>query len=45
MVMRVSVFGTEDIKMMDVEGTSDVYIRAFFDSKKDPLETDTHYRC
>lgn len=44
-IMRVCVFGTEDIKMMDVEGTSDVYIRGFFDSRKDPLETDTHYRC
>lgn len=30
---------------MDAEGTSDVYIRAFFDSRKDALETDTHYRC
>lgn len=43
--MRVCVFGTKDIAMMDVEGTSDVYIRGFFDSKKDALETDTHYRC
>jgi hypothetical protein len=31
--------------MMDDEGTSDVYIRSFFDSRKDALETDTHYRC
>jgi len=31
--------------MMDDEGTSDVYIRVFFDSRKDALETDTHYRC
>ena len=31
--------------MMDFEGTSDVYICAFFDSRKDALETDTHYRC
>lgn len=29
---------------MDVEGTSDVFIRAFFDSNS-ALETDTHYRC
>ncbi len=43
--MRVCIFDTKEIKMMDAEGTSDVYIRAFFDSKKDPLETDTHYRC
>lgn len=44
-IMRVCIFDTKDIKMMDVEDTSDVYIRAFFDSKKDALETDTHYRC
>jgi len=43
--MRLSVFNTKEIKMMDDEGTSDVFIRAFFDSKKDALETDTHYRC
>lgn len=30
--------------MMDAEGTSDVFIRSFFDSKK-ALETDTHFRC
>lgn len=43
--MRVCIFDTKEIKMMDDEGTSDVYIRAFFDSKKGALETDTHYRC
>ena len=43
-MMRVSVFGTEEIKMMDDEGTSDVFIRCFFDTKN-ALETDTHYRC
>ena len=31
--------------MMDAGGTSDVYIRSFFDSRRDALETDTHYRC
>jgi hypothetical protein len=31
--------------MMDVEGTSDVYCRAFFDSREEVHETDTHYRC
>lgn len=44
-MMRVCVFDTEGIKMMDAEGTSDVFIKAFFDPKKDALETDTHYRC
>lgn len=29
---------------MDVEGTSDVFIRSYFDNK-DAQETDTHYRC
>lgn len=43
--MRVCIFGTENVIMMDDEGTSDVFFRCFFDSKKDALETDTHYRC
>lgn len=43
--VRVCVFDTVGIKMMDAEGTSDVYCRAFFDSKKEVKETDTHYRC
>ena len=30
---------------MDAEGTSDVFIRAFFDSKEQTKETDTHFRC
>ena len=30
--------------MMDVEGTSDVFIRAFFDDQDDHT-TDTHWRC
>lgn len=30
---------------MDSEGTSDVYGRAFFDSREEVHETDTHYRC
>lgn len=42
--MRVCIFDTKEIKMMDVEGTSDVFIRAFFDSRN-ALETDTHFRC
>ena len=45
MQMRVCVFDTRDIKMMDDEGTSDVFIRAYFDSRHGALETDTHYRC
>jgi len=29
--VRVIVWDTVDIKMMDVEGTSDVFFRSFFD--------------
>ena len=43
--IRLVVWDTKDIKMMDAEGTSDVYFRAFFDSGKDAKETDTHFRC
>ena len=43
--VRVVVFDTLDILAMDFEGTSDVYCRAFFDSKDQTKETDTHYRC
>ena len=43
-MMRVCIFGTEEIKMMDDGGTSDVFFRCFFDSKKDAQETDTHFR-
>lgn len=31
--------------MMDLEGTSDIYFRGFFDTKDDVQESDTHYRC
>ena len=41
---RVSIFNGKDIKMMDVEDCSDAFMRCFFDSRKDSLETDTHYR-
>ena len=42
--VRVVIWDTKDIKMMDVEGTSDVFIKCFFDNKN-ALETDTHFRC
>jgi len=41
---RVVVWKTRDIEMMDVEGTSDVFIRAYFESNNDK-KTDTHWRC
>lgn len=42
--VRVVVWDTKELKEMDVEGTSDVFVRAYFDgtSSKD---TDCHYRC
>lgn len=42
--VRVCVFGTQKVKMMDIEGTSDVFFRAHID-ENDKQETDTHYRC
>ena len=41
---RIVIYDTRDITLMDVEGTSDAYVKAFFDPK-DAKETDTHYRC
>lgn len=29
---------------MDFEGTSDVYLRGFFDTAEETQETDTHFR-
>jgi hypothetical protein len=42
--VRLVVYETRNISMMDIEGTSDVYAKAFFDPS-DAKETDTHYRC
>lgn len=42
--VRLVVWDTKEIIAQDVEGTSDVFIRAFFDTK-DSKETDCHYRC
>lgn len=43
--VRLVIWDTLDVVCMDVEGTSDVYCKAFFDSKEETHETDTHYRC
>jgi len=43
--IRLVIFDTVDIKMMDAEGTSDVYCRAYFDTRQEVHETDTHFRC
>lgn len=37
------VWDTKDIEMMDIEGTSDVFIRTSLGNAS--KETDTHYRC
>lgn len=42
--VRLVVWDTEEVIMADAEGTSDVFIRSFFDQEKDQ-ETDTHFRC
>ena len=42
--VRFIVWETEDIKMMDVEGTSDVYVIGYV-TQDDIQKTDVHYRC
>ena len=42
--IRLSVMDTENLPIMDAEGTSDIYIKAFFD-EDDIKYTDTHFRC
>ena len=42
--VRVVIWDTKDIISQDWEGTSDVFIKAYFD-QKEIKETDCHYRC
>lgn len=42
--LRLVVWQTKNVKCLDVEGTSDIFIRAFLDSDHEQV-TDTHYRC
>lgn len=42
--VRLVIWNTKDVVSADWEGTTDCFIRAFFDTK-DPRESDTHYRC
>ena len=42
--LRIVVWDTKDVKDMDMEGVSDVFIKAWMDDK-DKKETDTHFRC
>ena len=41
--MRVVIWSSEELKMMDAEGTTDGFVRCFFDSD-DRKDTDTHFR-
>ncbi len=45
MEVRLVIWDTVDVICMDAEGTSDVYIRAFFDTNEQVRQTDTHFRC
>ena len=42
--VRFIVWETEDMEMMDIEGTSDIYVIAYFD-QEEIQKTDVHYRC
>lgn len=41
--VRVIVWDTEELKIMDCEGTTDGFVRCFFDSER-AKDTDTHFR-
>lgn len=41
--VRIVIWDTEDLEIMDAEGTTDGFIRCFFDSG-DTKDTDTHFR-
>ena len=42
--LRLAVYDTKNVPMEDVEGTSDVYVKAWI-NEKEKKETDTHWRC
>ena len=41
--VRVIIWDTEELKMMDAEGTTDGFVRCFFESDQSK-DTDTHFR-
>lgn len=43
--VRVCVLECRDFIIADIEGTTDAYLRGFFNPNEDVQETDTHYRC
>jgi len=42
--VRLIIWETEDMEMMDVEGTSDIYVIGYIE-QKELQKTDTHFRC
>ena len=42
--LRLTVYDTENVPCEDIEGTSDVFVKAWFDEKH-KRETETHWRC
>ena len=42
--VRFIVYETEDMEMMDVEGTSDIYVIGYIE-QKERQKTDVHFRC
>lgn len=42
--MRLAVYDAKNVPVEDVEGTSDIFVRAWI-NEKDKRETDTHWRC
>ena len=42
--MRVCVMDCNNVPSMDIEGTTDLYIKCWIDDKE-KKSTDTHYRC
>ena len=42
--VRLVIWETEDMEIMDVEGTSDIYVIGYID-QKESQKTDIHFRC
>ena len=42
--VRLVIWETEDMEIMDIEGTSDIYVIGYID-QKESQKTDIHFRC
>ena len=42
--VRLIIWETEDMELMDIEGTSDIYVIGYID-QKEMQKTDIHFRC